>query len=180
MSHVAALVNKVYQDSEGKLWQEGHARTTNLEISNLIRSGSFAFAYLDEKWANGTSQVERQSQGGHGKRLIIGCIYAKLLSPTLGDLGVLALDETYRGGGLGSDLVHYAEDYCRQKGCTVMQLELLVPTTFELGMKKRLQDWYTRMGYQVVRLADFQEAHPSLAPDLLAPVDYKIFEKPLV
>ena len=80
---------------------------------------------------------------------------------------------------MGRQLVLFAEGSCRDKGCTVMQLELLVPTTFNHGFKNRMQAWYLRMGYSIVQLGQFGQRYPALAPLLAGPTEYRIFEKAL-
>jgi hypothetical protein len=60
-----------------------------------------------------------------------------------------------------------------------MQLELLVPTTFEHAFKSRMQAWYQRRGYRVVKLGSFDQEYPALAVHLVGPVEYRIFHKDL-
>ncbi|UZP38857.1 hypothetical protein NXS19_006673 [Fusarium pseudograminearum] len=110
----------------------------------------------------------------------IGCVFVKLLTPTLGDFGMLALDTKYQGTGLGRQLAAFAEDECRRQGCTTMQLEILVPSTFHHEGKARLLGWYTRMGYKLVKLGDFGEDYPDLFKLLAGPTEYRVFEKTLV
>ncbi|UNI17380.1 hypothetical protein JDV02_003723 [Purpureocillium takamizusanense] len=168
-ARVAALVNKVYFDAEAGIFHDGYHRTSSAEIAQFIQDQHLVLARLNHHGASPSA----------GAGDVIGCVYVKTLSPTLGDFGMLALDETYRGGGLGRDLVRFAEGHCRRIGCTKMQLELLVPTTFEHALKTRMQAWYLRMGYRIVKLGSFQDEYPALAPLLTGPADYKIFEKDL-
>lgn len=175
ISTVAALVNKVYADAEHDIFHAGYQRTTSAEIAGFIKQGRLALAYLN----TGPSRDSAATGSRSGQRHVIGCVHVKQLSPTLGDFGMLALDTKHRGGGLGRELVLFAEDHCRKNGCTTMQLELLVPTAFEHALKTRMQAWYLRMGYRIVKLGSFQEEYPALARLLTGPMDYKIFEKKL-
>jgi GNAT superfamily N-acetyltransferase len=158
---LVAIVQVVYSEAEEGIFIPGYQRTTSTEVARLIRDGQLAVAYLRE----GMKPV--------------GCIVVRLISPDRGNFGMLALDAAYRGGGVGRQLVLFAESYCRDKGCTVMQLELLVPTTFNHGFKERMQAWYMRMGYRLVQLAQFEQEYPALAPLLAGPAEYRIFEKAL-
>lgn len=177
------LVNKVYDETESELFKTGHQRTTESEVVQFIRDGLFAVASLP----NGANSLETTATelGGRSYAVInsideiVGCVYVKTIPPKVGNLGMLALDSTYRGGGLGRHLVSFAEESCRRAGCNMMQLELLVPTTFEHALKVRMQAWYLRMGYQIVSLRDFADDYPMLAPELAGPTDYKIFQKQL-
>ncbi|KAJ6440900.1 acetyltransferase (GNAT) family domain-containing protein [Purpureocillium lavendulum] len=169
VSRVAVLVNKVYFDAEGGIFHDGYQRTSAAEIGRFITDQRLVLARLAGPSSSPTT----------GPEDVIGCVYVKTLSPDLGDFGMLALDAAYRGGGLGRDLVLFAEAHCRRIGCTKMQLELLVPTTFEHALKTRMQAWYQRMGYRIVKLGKFQDEYPALASLLTGPADYKIFEKDL-
>jgi hypothetical protein len=60
-----------------------------------------------------------------------------------------------------------------------MQLELLVPRDWSHPTKEFTRDWYTRMGYRVVRTGRFDEDYPHLVPHLATPCDFLIFLKDL-
>lgn len=156
------IVNAVYSKAEEGIFLPGYKRTTPAEVADLIRGGKLAVAHLGQR--------------GHPA----GCIVVRMLSPTRGAFGMLALDSAHRGGGFGRQLVSFAEQYCRNLGCAIMQLELLVPTTFNHAFKQRMQAWYLRMGYKIVSLGQFEKDYPSLAPLLTGPTEYRIFEKALV
>ncbi|KAH8672449.1 acyl-CoA N-acyltransferase [Ilyonectria robusta] len=159
---IADIVNTVYTDAEQDIFLPSYQRTSSAEVAQFFRNGQLAVAYL-----NSTSEP-------------VGCIFIKLLTPDRGEFGMLALDAQHRGTGLGRQMALFAEDECRRRGCTIMQLELLVPTTFQHAGKERLQAWYLRMGYKVVKLGSFDDDYPQLAKILAGPTVYKIFEKSLV
>lgn len=156
------IVNAAYSETEGGIFLPGYERTSNPEVAGLIRNGQLAVAYL----GGGVEPV--------------GCVFIKLLSPTRGEFGMLALDSAHRGGGLGKQLALFAEQHCRGKGCTIMQLELLFPTTLTHAFKARNHAWYVRMGYEVVRLGSFEHDYPALARLLAGPTEYRVYEKPLL
>ncbi|KAK7429805.1 hypothetical protein QQZ08_003650 [Neonectria magnoliae] len=160
-STLATIVNTVYNWAEGDIFLPSYERTSSTEIAQLLRHGHLAVAYL-----NSTDEP-------------VGCVLVKLLSPERGDFGMLALDEQHRGAGLGRLMVDFAEDECRRRGCSIMQLELIVPTTYQHAGKQRMEGWYTRMGYKVVKLGSFNDEYPELGKMLAGPVEYKIFEKSL-
>ncbi|KAM5343762.1 hypothetical protein ACJ41O_012299 [Fusarium nematophilum] len=161
-STLATIVNAVYTEAEQGIFLPSYQRTSSAEISQFIRDGQLAVAYL-------------KSTGDP-----IGCVFIKLLSPDRGEFGMLALDAKHRGLGLGRQMAVYAEDECRRRGCTMMQLELLDPTTFHHLGKARMQAWYLRLGYKIVKLGNFDEDYPELAKILAGPTEYRIFEKSLV
>lgn len=159
---LTSIVNTVYDETQGGIYVEGFQRTNADEIRYIIQAGELGVAYLSSS------------------RHAVGCIRIRKISSTHGEFGMLALDAAYRGGGMGRDMARFAEDHCRTIGLEVMQLELLFPVDFEHTFKKRLQDWYGRMGYQVVKLAAFQDEYPKLAALLKEPCEYRVFEKNLI
>ena len=58
-----------------------------------------------------------------------------------------------------------------------MQLELLERGTGPT--KQFLAEWYSRMGYRIVRTGTMDEAYPELAPLLATPCDFVIYRKDL-
>ncbi|KAF4978863.1 hypothetical protein FZEAL_4823 [Fusarium zealandicum] len=162
ISTIASIVNTVYTEAEQDIFLPSYKRTSSSEVAQFIRDGQLAVAYL-------------QSSGEP-----VGCVFIKLLAPERGEFGMLAVDTQHKGNGLGRRMAVFAEDECRRRGCTIMQLELLVPTTFKHAGKERMMAWYLRLGYKVVKLASFDADYPELAKILAGPTDYTIFEKSLV
>ncbi|CEI62039.1 hypothetical protein FVEN_g3072 [Fusarium venenatum] len=161
-STLASIVNTSYKIAESDIFVPSYQRTSESEIAQFIRNGQLAVAYL-------VSSNEP-----------IGCVFIKLLTPALGEFGMLALDTKLQGTGLGRQLTIFAEDECRSRGCTTMQLEILVPSTFHHEGKARLLSWYGRMGYKLVKLGNFGDDYPDLFKLLAGPTEYRIFEKTLV
>lgn len=157
------IVNRVYDETERDIFLAGYQRTSPSEVAGLIRQGQLAAVY------------EAGDEAGRP----IGCVAIKLLSPTRGEFGMMAIDPAYRGAGYGNRLVAFAEEHCRRLGCDVMQLELLVPTTHRHAFKERIGAWYLRLGYKPVRVGQFNHDYPALAPLLAGPTEYRVFEKAL-
>ncbi|KAL6404540.1 hypothetical protein AUP68_13933 [Ilyonectria robusta] len=161
-STLANIVNTVYTEAEQGIFLPSYQRTSSAEVAQFIRNAQLAVAYLKT-----TGEP-------------IGCVFIKLISSDRGEFGMLALDAKHRGAGLGRQMALFAEDECRRRGCAIMQLELLVPTTFRHAGKERTQAWYLRLGYRIVKLGSFDEDYPQLAKILAGPAEYRIFEKSLV
>ena len=156
---IADLVNLVYGESEQGLWKDGAQRTDVEEIIAFVKARELAVAWL----------------GG----LPAGAVRIQQLDPDTGAFGMLAADPAVRGRGVGRELVRFAEDICRERGSTVMRLELLVPRGWVSGSKELLRTWYTRLGYQLHRVGTIDEDYPRLAPQLAGPADYQIYLKRL-
>jgi GNAT superfamily N-acetyltransferase len=156
---IADLVNLVYAESERGLWKDGARRTNAEEITALVAAGQLAVARLDDRLA--------------------GAVRIQHLDRDTGEFGMLAADPAVRGRGVGRDLVRFAEDTCRERGSTVMRLELLVPRGWVLESKEFLRIWYQRLGYRLHRVGTIDEDYPRLAPQLAGPADYRIYLKRL-
>ncbi len=156
---IADLVNLVYTESERGLWIDGAQRTSAREITAFVGAGELAVARVDGRPA--------------------GVVRIQQLDPDTGEFGMLAVDPAIRGRGVGRDLVRFAEDTCRERGSTVMRLELLVPRGWVLESKEFLHAWYSRLGYRLDRVGTFDQDYPHLAPHLAGPTDYRIYLKRL-
>jgi GNAT superfamily N-acetyltransferase len=156
---VTQLVNRVYATAEQGLWRPGADRTTVAEVTELIRLGEVAVARLDGS--------------------IVGAVRIQRLDDEVGEFGMLAADPDHRGIGIGRRLVDFAERLTADRGPRTMRLELVVPQTWSHPTKTFLHDWYTRIGYRVVRKGHIEEQYPSLAPLLATPCDFVIYHKKL-
>jgi GNAT superfamily N-acetyltransferase len=159
VAEVTDLVNRVYATAEEGLWRDGTDRTTLSETMRFVRGGEIAVARLAGR--------------------IVGSVRIQRLEGGVGEFGMLAADPGHRGAGIGGRLIRFAEGLIREGGFGTMQLELLVPTAWTHPTKEFLHNWYTRLGYRVVRTGSIDEQYPALAPRLATPCDYVIYHKKL-
>ncbi|KAL6813927.1 acyl-CoA N-acyltransferase [Trichoderma sp. SZMC 28015] len=174
ISAITKLVNLVFIEAEVGIWNQGFVRTSDAEVADFIRKGQLAVAYLASP-----SLASEEGQGTPQKGQLVGCVYVKRASDTMCTLGMLTLDKTHQGLGLGREIFKFVEEYCLSLGCDTLGLDILVPTSYAHPLKTRMEAWYRRLGFQLVRLADFADDYPALAPLLAGPVDYRVFEKKL-
>ncbi|MEU7888098.1 GNAT family N-acetyltransferase [Microbispora bryophytorum] len=159
MTDVAVLVNRVYAVAEQGLWLAGAERTSADEISRLTLAGEIAVARLEGR--------------------LVGCVRVRHLDEVTGEFGMLAADPDHRGIGIGRELVHFAEQGCKNAGLAVMQLEVLFPREWSHPSKEFLATWYTRIGYRKVRTGVIDESYPHLAPLLATPCAFVVYNKDL-
>lgn len=159
VAELVHIVNGAYAIGEAGLWQDGATRTTPAEIAAAIRSGGMLAAALDGR--------------------LVGCAYVHPLGAQTADLGLVSAAPQQWGSGIGTELVRAAESLMRERGTTTMQLELLVPKDWEHPHKRRLRDWYTRLGYRVTGTAPFDQVAAHLEPQLATACEFLIFHKPL-
>ena len=144
MAEVADLVNRVYADAERGLWLDGAERVGAEEAAAIVRAGELAVARLDGR--------------------VVGAVRIQRLDGGLAEFGMLVASPEHRGVGIGRELVAFAEGWAREQGFSRMQLELLVPQTWEHPVKEFLRGWYTRIGYRQVRTGRLEEEYPALQP----------------
>ena len=70
-----------------------------------------------------------------------------------GYFGMLSVDPTQQGRGLGRKMVESAENFCREKGCDVM--DILV-----VNLRTELPPIYRKLGYVEVGIEEFNPSKP--------------------
>ena len=127
---LVSMINQVYQESEGDIWKVGHKRIVLSRMLEIIAKGELLLAVTDSE--------------------ICGCIHLEPMNGVMAKFKMLVANPKFKGQGIGSMLVNYAEEVARVNGANKMQLELLVPTGFSHPDKAFLKNWYTRIGYQKI------------------------------
>jgi GNAT superfamily N-acetyltransferase len=145
---VLPLVNAAYAAGEAGLWRPGARRISPAELRELIARGELAVARRDGA--------------------IVGCVRT-----TPGRLGLLAAAPSELGTGVGRALVAFAEELSRAHGAPTMELELVVPRDGSHPFKRRLQAWYSRLGYRLAGRHEFE------VESLAVPCEALLFVKPL-
>jgi GNAT superfamily N-acetyltransferase len=159
---VAALtdiVNAAYVRGEKGLWLDGFERTTTDAIGAVVAARELVVAREGER--------------------IVGCLRLACIDPATAELGLLAVADDAAGSGIGRALVGFAEELSRERGFSTMRLQLLVPREGTHPFKQRLDAWYRRLGYRVVRREDFAECLPEPARHLAVGCDLVTYERPL-
>ena len=113
------------------------------------------------------------------EQLIAGSVFVNpFFEDSVGELGMLCVDEKFLRKGLGKLLVCAAEDYCKVEGnCKQMRLELLTPTAFAHPVKTWLEKWYISLGYVKGSPENFAENYPRIAPLLAMECEFTVYLK---
>ncbi|MDR6907690.1 GNAT superfamily N-acetyltransferase [Agromyces sp. 3263] len=156
---LADLINGVYVIAEAGLWVDGARRTDAREIAELIGQQELATARIAGE--------------------VVGVVRVHALDAGTAEFGMLAADPAHRGIGIGRALVSFAERWAEARGFGVLQLELLVPTSWQHPSKRFLADWYARIGYREVRRGPLRELYPELEPLLATPCVLVVSQKSL-
>jgi N-acetylglutamate synthase-like GNAT family acetyltransferase len=121
---IAALVNAAFRVE--RFFIEGD-RTNPAQVSTLLETGDFLLAEADGS--------------------LIACVYVELRGES-GYFGLLAVDPTRQGQGLGARLVAAVEEHCRAAGCRVMELQIV-------NVRAELPRFYQALGYRETGTAPF-------------------------
>jgi ribosomal protein S18 acetylase RimI-like enzyme len=142
---IVRLVNRAYAVEE--FFIRG-PRTDEAEIAALMTKGSFLV--LDHEDSDGelAASVYVKSEG------------------TRGYFGLLAVDDTQQGAGLGRRLVSIAEALCAARGCVAMDLQVV-------NLRTELRPWYRSLGYQEHGIAPFPDV------EVKQPCHFVLMTKPL-
>ena len=153
------MINDVYVESEGNIWIDEHQRITKERLLEIITLKELLIA---------TSEDE-----------ICGCIHLEPMRDSQFKFKMLVANPEFKGKGVGSILVQFAESEAKKMGGEVMQLELLVPTEFTHEDKVFLHNWYSRIGYEKIQEHDVDYVHPGLSKLLKTGCVAKVYQKKL-
>ncbi len=157
---LVSMINKVYIESEGNIWRDGHERITHQRLTEVIQNNELLLATMGDE--------------------ICGCIHLEKMDTSSYKFKMLVANPKFKGKGIGSLLVNYAEEEAKSDGANMMQLELLDTTEFSHPDKVFLTNWYTRIGYQLISKHDVDVVHAGLSKLLKTGCCAKIYQKELI
>jgi GNAT superfamily N-acetyltransferase len=105
-------------------------RTTVEEISGRFRTGAFLLAAEDGP--------------------PVGSVYVELRQGGIGYIGLLAVDPDRKGRGIGKQLMHAAEEWCRAAGCAAVEISVV-------NLRTELFPFYAALGYEKLREQPFTD-----------------------
>ena len=85
-----------------------------------------------------------EQQGGGVVGWVHVFLYHSIENPTRAEVGGLVVDERCRSQGLGHQLLAWAEEWAREKGCRAIGLRSNV-------IRERAHTFYEREGYRVIK-----------------------------
>jgi ribosomal protein S18 acetylase RimI-like enzyme len=129
---VAAMVPIVNAAFAVETFLDG-TRTDEEGMATMMRKGEFLLA-------------ERTS----GR--VVACVYTEVRGDR-GYFGMLAVAPSEQGTGIGRRLVECAEDHCRRRGCTAMDITVL-------SLRPELPRFYRKLGYIETGTEAFRPSRP--------------------
>ena len=83
---------------------------------------------------------------------VLACVYIERRGKR-GYFGMLAVDPSEQGRGLGRLMVDAAEDHCRRQGCTFIDITVL-------SLRPELPPFYRKLGYVETGTEEFHPSRP--------------------
>ncbi|WP_150466016.1 GNAT family N-acetyltransferase [Francisella sp. SYW-2] len=151
------IINDAYRSAEGDLWIDSAKRTTFNELKTLINNNQIIIATNNNQ--------------------MIGSVKVTRLSDNIAELGMLATAFNHRRLGVGTKLVNAAENWAKNNGFKIMQLELLTPKHYINPSKEVLKRWYTKCGYIHHSIEPFKSLFPNTYHLLAVECDFNIYHK---
>ena len=113
-------------------------------MAELINSAFAIEKFLDGERTNADDLKQRMEKGefllGYdASGQLLASVYVEVRG-TRGYFGMLAVDPKQQGSGLGRKMVERAEEYCRERGCSAMDLTVL-------SLRPELPPLYRKLGY---------------------------------
>ena len=159
VGHLSDLINRVYDAAESGMWKRSGVRTSPDNVRELLKNKQLILAELDDE--------------------IVGSVNVNLLDDAVAEFGMLVADPDRRGLGIGSMLVHAAEEWARSMNRRTMRLELLTPRSWSHPSKEFLKAWYSRIGYVPQFTEPLEKTHPELVRELATDCDFTVWHKQL-
>lgn len=151
---ITALINLAFQKES--FFKKGD-RTDEGQVRGKMKSGSFFVV--------------------DGECALAGCIYVEMADASnpkviaagagAGYIGMLAVDPSQQGRGLGKRLMRFAEDELRRRGATRVQLRIV-------NLRTELVEFYGKLGYRATGTTPYPEPN-----QLSQPVHFVNMEKVL-
>lgn len=146
-----------YALTEVEVWGPNYVRISFDEYNELIERGEIFIAYYKDKVVGGIHFSERKKG--------------------LYSFSLLCADFDKNGLGIGRALINEVEAIAKENGATAIQIEILRPKGVEVPFKKRISDWYERLGYHYTHSQNFAEIKPVKAQNLVQPSDFDYYWK---
>jgi len=156
------LLIHAYAETEKEIWGENYVRISFQEYQKTIQEETVFTARLTDE--------------------VIGTLLLSDHGDKLFSFGLLAVDFSKKGLGVGRRLIETAEKTARELGGEVMSLEILRPKNQIVPFKDQLAKWYERQGYQFTFSKSFIELKPTKiekAKELITEAVFDCYEKQL-
>lgn len=145
-----------YAVTESEIWGDNYMRLTFEEFNEILDKKQLFVAFINDQ--------------------VVGSIRAYPLSKKKYAFGLLSADFSESGKGIGRSLIEAIEQYAKEQGATIMELEILRPADIISPFKERLANWYTGMGYNFLETVNFDVVEPNRVEKEATMVNRSVFD----
>lgn len=135
-----AIMVEVYAVTEVDIWGHDYQRMDLAEFTEIINKEELLVAKFNGQ--------------------LVGCLHLYRLTDFVFSFGLLSVDFNFKGKGIGRELIQFAEEIARKNKGESMEIEVLRAKHQELEFKQILDQWYQRLGYELIQTVDFLERKP--------------------
>jgi N-acetylglutamate synthase-like GNAT family acetyltransferase len=134
---IESLVNFINKAFARDNYFKRTERTNSEQIAGYLKKGDFLL-------------LEEQDE-------LVGLVYVELREDGRCYIGLLTVNPVRQSSGIGRQLMQSAEDFCRDRGCFIAEIDVI-------NLRPELVDWYSRQGYQVVGEAPYPRPEILIQP----------------
>jgi ribosomal protein S18 acetylase RimI-like enzyme len=124
---IASLVNSAYRGTYAK-----QGWTTEADLIDGTRTDAQALAEIIRRRDTTLLKYERDGR-------VIACVELRV-SDTRLYLGMLTVEPSIQGGGIGKEMLRAAEEFAKSQHCNSVYMTVIT-------VRKELIEWYKRHGY---------------------------------
>lgn len=151
-----------YSSTEDVIWGPNYARISKDEFIQRIASNKGYGCLLENEW--------------------VGSVFYYARTNTILSFGILSASPIHSGKGIGRKLIEEVEQFARENGFSIIQIEVLRPAKFNTPFKIWLGNWYQQLGYQKTEemgFLDLETDQSEKAKRLITEVVFDRYEKAL-
>lgn len=156
------LLIHAYAQTEKEIWGENYVRISFDEYRQSIEQEIVFTARFNDE--------------------VVGTLLLSSAGKGVFSFGLLAVDFSKKGFGIGRKLIESAEQKAVKCGGEVMTLEILKPKNECVDFKEQLAQWYQRQGYKFTFSKSFIELKPTKiekSKQLITEAVFDCYEKKL-
>lgn len=133
------IIIDAYARTEKEVWGEGYVRISKPEYLELIQRKEILFAQLDGE--------------------IVGGIHFFHLRDKTWTFSLLGTSKNHQGKGIGTALINGVEEAAKKLGGDRIHIEVLRAENISVKSKELLDQYYKRLGYDMVKTVDVFEVY---------------------
>ena len=146
-----------YAQTEAEIWGENYSRISKEDFKKIVKSGEVFLAYKENQ--------------------VVGCVRLFKVSTESYSFGLLAVNFSIKGQGIGRKLVESAEQEAVKLGASLMDIEILKARDIRVQSKIDLHEWYTRLGYVFFGTDSFVTLKPMEADKAEKMINPSVFDQ---